>query len=157
MQELPGVERVLDRGEQAAVGIDHERSGDLVAISASDSWFTYYYWSDDNRAPDYARTVDIHRKPGYDPVELFVDPRLALPQVTVAATLAKKKLGFRYLMRVISLDATLVKGSHGRITDSLDAGPVLLSSEPDAAGDPIDATAVRDLLLSHVFDERVAR
>jgi predicted AlkP superfamily pyrophosphatase or phosphodiesterase len=157
LQGLPGVESVLDRSEQAAYGIDHERSGDLVAIATSDSWFTYYYWSDDDRAPDYARTVDIHRKPGYDPVELFVDPQLALPKVTVAATLAKKALGFRYLMKVISLDASLVRGSHGRITDSLDAGPVLLSSEPDAAGEPIDATSVRDLMLSHLFDERVAR
>ncbi len=157
LEGLPGVEHVLDRGGQAAYGIDHERSGDLVAIAESDSWFTYYYWNDDQRAPDYARTVDIHRKPGYDPVELFVDPRLALPKLTVAATLARKKLGFRYLMKVIALDATLVRGSHGRITDSLEAGPVLLSSEPDAAGDPIDATLVRDLILSHLFDEKVVR
>ena len=80
-------------------------------------------------APDYARTVDIHRKPGYDPAELFVDPALAAPKLTVAATLAKKALGFRYLMNVIPLDASLVKGSHGRITDSLDDGPLLISSQ----------------------------
>ena len=76
LERLPGVERVLDRREQAAIGLDHERSGELVAIAAADRWFTYYYWLDDARAPDYARTVDIHRKPGYDPAELFVDPAL---------------------------------------------------------------------------------
>ena len=41
------------------------------------SWFTYYYWLDDAKAPDFARCVDIHRKPGYDPAELFIDPEIA--------------------------------------------------------------------------------
>jgi predicted AlkP superfamily pyrophosphatase or phosphodiesterase len=151
LEQIPGVEMVLDRGAQAAFGLDHERSGELVAVSAADAWFTYYFWLDDRRAPDYARTVDIHRKPGYDPVELFLDPALPLPKVRVAATLAKKKLGFRYLMNVISLDASLVRGSHGRIPASLDDGPVLISSEVHAVAGPIQPTAVRDVILSHVF------
>ena len=115
------------------------------------AWFTYYYWLDDGRAPDYARTVDIHRKPGYDPAELFLDPTLSLPKLRIAATLAKKALGFRYLLEVIPLDATLVRGSHGRITDALDDGPVFISSEPGMSNDPIESTAVRDLILQHVF------
>jgi predicted AlkP superfamily pyrophosphatase or phosphodiesterase len=151
LQRVPGVEMVLDRAEQAAYGLDHERSGELVAVSSPDAWFTYYYWLDDQRAPDYARTVDIHRKPGYDPVELFLDPVLTFPKARVAATLARKALGFRYLMNVISLDATLVRGSHGRIPESLDDGPLLISSERDAVGEPIDATAVRDVILAHLF------
>lgn len=155
LQQVPGIEHVLDRGEQAAVGIDHERAGDLVAISAADKWFTYYFWLDDARAPDYARSVDIHRKPGYDPLELFVDPTITLPAAKVALTLAKKKLGFRYLMNVIPLDASLIKGSHGRPTDRLDDGPLFISSEAALASDvngPIAATAVRDLILRHLFD-----
>jgi predicted AlkP superfamily pyrophosphatase or phosphodiesterase len=152
VERLPGVERVLDRREQAPLGLDHERSGELVAIAAPDSWFTYYYWLDDDRAPDYARTVDIHRKPGYDPAELFVDPALRLPALKIAATLARKALGFRYLMDVIPLDATLVRGSHGRVTDSLDDGPLLISSEPNAVDGPIESTAVRDVMLAHLFD-----
>ena len=150
-----GVEQVIDRREQARFGIDHDRSGDLIAIAASDSWFTYYYWLDDERAPDFARTVDIHRKPGYDPVELFLDPALTLARPRIAATLARKALGFRYLMRVISLDATLVRGSHGRITDRLDDGPVFISSEKQAANGPLDATEVRGQILSHLFDGAV--
>jgi len=150
---VPGVERVLDRREQASIGLDHERSGDLVAISDASSWFTYYYWLNDDLAPDFARTVDIHRKPGYDPAELFLDPALPMPKLKVAWTLAKKKLGFRYLLEVIPLDATLVRGSHGRITDRLDDGPVCLSSEKDALAGTIDAAAVRDLVLSHLFDQ----
>jgi len=152
LSQMSGVERVLDRAEQAAHGLDHERSGELVAVSAVDSWFTYYYWLDDRRAPDYARTVDIHRKPGYDPAELLLDPGLSLPTVRIGATLARKALGFRYLMNVIPLDATLVGGSHGRIPESLDDGPVLISSEPDVVGEPLEATSVRDVILSHVFD-----
>jgi len=153
VSSVAGVERVFDRGEQRAIGLDHERSGDLVAISDASSWFTYYYWLADNRAPDFARTVDIHRKPGYDPVELFLDPGLPMPKLKVAWTLAKKALGFRYLMDVIPLDATLVRGSHGRITDRAEDGPVCLSSEASALAGPIDAVAVRDLVLSHLFDQ----
>jgi predicted AlkP superfamily pyrophosphatase or phosphodiesterase len=152
LAHLPGVEQVLDRSEQSRYGIDHQRSGELVVIAEPDSWFTYYYWTDDERAPDYARTVDIHRKPGYDPVELFIDPALTLPKLKVAATVARKKLGFRYLMKVIALDAALVHGSHGRVTDALEDGPVLLSSEAGAVAEPLAATAVRDVILSHLFD-----
>ena len=150
---VPGVERVLDRREQASIGLDHERSGELVAISDASSWFTYYYWLDDRRAPDFARTVDIHRKPGYDPAELFLDPSLPLPKLKIAWTLAKKMLGFRYLLEVIPLDATLVRGSHGRITDRLEDGPVCLSSEKHALEGTIEAAAIRDLMLSHLFDQ----
>jgi predicted AlkP superfamily pyrophosphatase or phosphodiesterase len=153
VRSIPGVDAVLDRREQRAIGLDHERSGELVAISARDKWFTYYFWLDDAKAPDYARTVDIHRKPGYDPVELFIDPKIAVPQLTVAATLAKKALGFRYLMNVIPLDASLVKGSHGRVTDALDDGPFVISSQRDGLGsDVIESTGVRDLILEHLFD-----
>jgi predicted AlkP superfamily pyrophosphatase or phosphodiesterase len=149
----PGIDIVLDRSEQRAYGLDHDRSGELVAISARDRWFTYYFWLDDAKAPDYARTVDIHRKPGYDPVELFVDPSLTAPKLKVAATLAKKALGFRYLMDVIPLDATLVKGSHGRVTESPYDGPLLISSQRDALQtEVIQSTAIRDLILTHLFD-----
>src|SRR5262245_61103666 len=63
---------VLGESEKRELGIDHPRAGDLIAIAPEDAWFTYYYWLDDERAPDFARTVDIHRKPGYDPAELFL-------------------------------------------------------------------------------------
>ena len=155
LQGVRGIEMVLDRAEQAAFGLDHERSGELVAIADSDAWFTYYYWLDDRKAPDYARTVDIHRKPGYDPAELFLDPSLVLPKAKVAAVLARKKLGFRYLMNVIPLDASLVRGSHGRITDRLEDGPLLVSSEKHAVDEPLASTSVRDLILSHLFDDVV--
>jgi predicted AlkP superfamily pyrophosphatase or phosphodiesterase len=153
LKSIPGVDAVLDKKEQRAIGLDHERSGELVAISDRDKWFTYYFWLDDAKAPDYARTVDIHRKPGYDPAELFVDPKIAMPQLTVATTLAKKALGFRYLMNVIPLDASLVKGSHGRVTDSLDDGPLLISSERDRVRkDAVESVEVRDLILDHLFN-----
>jgi predicted AlkP superfamily pyrophosphatase or phosphodiesterase len=127
---LPGVERVIDGEERRAAGLDHPRAGDLVAIARPNAWFTYYYWLDEKAEPDFARTVDIHRKPGYDPCELFVDPVLALPKIRIAFRLAQKKLGMRYRMDVIPLDANLVRGSHGRIPDDLRDGPVFLCSLP---------------------------
>jgi predicted AlkP superfamily pyrophosphatase or phosphodiesterase len=148
----PGIEMVLDRKEQRAYGLDHERSGELVAIANPRAWFTYYFWLNERRAPDYARTIDIHRKPGYDPAELFLDPTLALPKVRVAATLARKALGFRYLMNVIPIDATLVRGSHGRIPASPDEGAVLLSSERRIDRESLASTAVRDVILDHLFN-----
>lgn len=134
LANVAGIAQVLDDGGGlAANGLDHPRSGDLVLVAGRGAWFTYYYWLDDAAAPDFAPTVDIHRKPGYDPCELFVDPRLLAPKLRVALRLAQKKLGMRYLMDVIPLDAGLVRGSHGRLPeDSLD-GPVFLSSEPFGA------------------------
>ena len=89
------------------------RGGDFIAVAEPDAWFTYYFWDDDTLAPDYARTIDIHRKPGYDPCELFIDPALTAPKLRIAGFLLKKKLGIRGLLEVIPLDATLVRGSHG--------------------------------------------
>ena len=152
LRSLPGVERVLDEAGKRQVGLDHPRSGELVAIARADSWFTYYYFLDDARAPDFARTVDIHRKPGYDPVELFIDPALPLAKLRIAMRLAQKKLGMRYLMDVISLDATLVKGSHGRPTDDAQDGPLFITSAGELAGEgPVAAIDVKRLLLDHVF------
>jgi predicted AlkP superfamily pyrophosphatase or phosphodiesterase len=152
VESLPGVERVLDETDKAAYGLDHNRSGELVALSRADSWFSYYYWLDDDHAPDYARTVDIHRKPGYDPVELFLDPAIRVPQLSIGWRLAKRKFGARTLMDVIPLDASLVKGSHGRITDEAMDGPVLISSNAALlpAGDT-NATDVKRLILAHIF------
>jgi len=129
LAKLPGVARVLDREGQREFGLDHARAGDLVALSERDAWFTYYYWTDPAAEPDFARTVDIHRKPGYDPCELFLDPKIALPRLHVARRLAQKKLGLRYLMDVIPLDALLVRGSHGLLPATPEEGPVFLSSE----------------------------
>lgn len=152
LRSLPGVERVLDDAGKRELGLDHPRSGELVAISDARSWFTYYHFLDDDRAPDYARTVDIHRKPGYDPVELFVDPKLRLPKLRIATRLAQKTIGMRCLMDVISLDATLVHGSHGRPTDRAEDGPLFITTRPDLLGKgPVAATDVKSLLLEHVF------
>ena len=149
---LPGVECVLDRAEQRAFGLDHPRSGELVALARPDAWFTYYYWLDDRNAPDFARLVEIHRKPGYDPVELFLDPSIRVPKLALGWRLAKRALGFRALMDVIPLDAGLVKGSHGRLTDEPGAGPLFISSEPRLLPDgPVSAAGVKDAILAHVF------
>jgi predicted AlkP superfamily pyrophosphatase or phosphodiesterase len=153
LQGLAGVEAVWGEDDKRAHGLDHPRSGELVAVSTRDRWFSYPYWLDDARAPDFARTVDIHRKPGYDPVELFLDPAIAMPKLKIGGTLLRRKLGFRALLDVISLDASLVKGSHGRLTDSPDEGPLFITSDPSAlpAGDVIAAQQVKDTVLAHVF------
>ena len=153
LQRVPGVERVLDRSEQRDWHIAHDRAGELMAIAEPEAWFTYYYWLDDRKAPDFARTVDIHRKPGYDPVELVVDPAIRLPAVKVGWTLAKKMLGFRTLMNVIPLDASLIKGSHGRPSEPSDEGPLLVTRQTDLiAGDRLRSVDVASAILAHLRD-----
>lgn len=154
LSRTAGIERVLNRAEQSEFGIDHERSGELVVIAAAEAWFTYYFWLDDALAPDYARTIDIHRKPGYDPVELFLDPQLTFPKLRIARRLAQKLLGFRYYMDVIGLDASIVKGSHGRLPTperETTEGPVFVSSSRTIERDSIAMTQVKELLLKLQF------
>jgi predicted AlkP superfamily pyrophosphatase or phosphodiesterase len=152
LEETPGVARVLDRTDQRELQLDHERSGDLIVLAEPGAWFTYYYWLDDARAPDFARTVDIHRKPGYDPVELFLDPKLAAPKLKIAVKLAKRKLGFRALLDVIGLDAGIVKGSHGLAPrDPADGAMFATSDAGVLESEHVEPTAVRDLILRHIF------
>jgi len=129
VENTPGVELVLDREGKRQHKMHHSRSGELLLVADAKSWFTYYYWMDDAKAPDFARLVDIHRKPGYDPVEMFMNPADPLIKLKAGFKLLKKKLGFRYLMNVIPLDATLIKGSHGRISEDKSFHPVLISNQ----------------------------
>ncbi|MEU3271952.1 nucleotide pyrophosphatase/phosphodiesterase family protein [Saccharomonospora sp. NPDC006951] len=152
VEELTGVDEVLDRQAQARYGIDHERAGEFVAVAEPRAWFTYYYWLDDDRKPDFARGVEIHRKPGYDPAELFFDPEDKLVKLKAAANLVRKKAGLRYAMNVVPTDPAPVRGSHGRLPDSPADGPVLLCSDPAApatveSSGRLAGTDVRDLLL----------
>jgi len=150
LEKTSGVDKILGDTDKTAVGIAHPRAGDLIAVAAENSWFTYYYWLDDTYAPDFARTVDIHRKPGYDPVELFLDPEIPAVKLKVAWRLLQKKLGFRMLMDVISLDATLVKGSHGRRPADKKDWPVFITSQPEILGaKEIESTDVFQILLRH--------
>ncbi|GLW07152.1 alkaline phosphatase family protein [Microtetraspora sp. NBRC 13810] len=144
IRELPGVDELLDQAGKAKYGLDHERAGDLVAVAEPDAWFTYYYWLSDDRAPDFARLVDIHRKPGYDPAELFMNPADPLVKARAGYALARKALGFRYTMPVVPLDPAPVRGSHGRLPDAAADGPVLLGPFDRAA---YDATEVKGLLV----------
>jgi predicted AlkP superfamily pyrophosphatase or phosphodiesterase len=153
LESLPGVERVYDVAEQRTLGLDHPRSGELIAMADARSWFTYYYWNDDKRAPDFARTVEIHRKPGYDPVELFLDPAIPAPKLAIGKRLLMRKLGFRNLMDVIPLDASLVRGSHGRVTDRTEDGPLIITDRAGLLGkNSFAATDVKSLLLDAVFN-----
>ena len=147
LEATPGIEQVLDKQQQTAWRIAHERSGDFVVIAEADTWFSYYFWLDDALAPDYARTVDIHRKPGYDPVEMFLDPTLTWPVVSVGWRLFKKKLGLRTLMDVIPLDASLIKGSHGRLPEDPEQGAILITPwQPSSATTAM--TDIYSLLIS---------
>jgi predicted AlkP superfamily pyrophosphatase or phosphodiesterase len=140
LEKTSGIDQVLGLEEKRTAGIDHSRAGDLIAIAQPHAWFSYYYWKDDARAPDFARTVDIHRKPGYDPVELFLDPAIKLPMLKIGTRLLKKKLGFRMLMDVIPLDAGLVKGSHGRIPADQREFPLLIANPNLIAQDTLRST-----------------
>lgn len=152
-EETPGVEQVLDRAEQRAADLDHDRAGDLICIAKPGAWFTYYYWLTDTHAPDFARTVEIHRKPGYDPAELFIDPAIRSPKLALAWRLLKKSLGFRTLMDVIPLDATLVRGTHGRVDNPPEHRPVIMTSFDAPVlrdRETIPCTDVHSLIVDHI-------
>jgi predicted AlkP superfamily pyrophosphatase or phosphodiesterase len=151
LEKQSGIGEVLDGPTKRARGLDHARAGDLIVVAGEGAWFTYYYWEDDQVAPDFARTVDIHRKPGYDPVELFLDPALPLVKGRIAWRLLQKRFGFRMLMDVVPLDASLVKGSHGRKPDSEWEWPLFITSRSDLMSKPvIESTAVSELLRKHI-------
>lgn len=154
---VSGVERVLNRPDQHSLGINHRRSGDLVLVAESAYWFSYPYWLDDRCAPDFARTVDIHRKPGYDPLELFIDPTITAPRLKIAWKLLRRRLGQRTLLDVIPLDTSLVRGSHGRVDQPPDAAPVLITHQhrpgpADDLPDELPSRAVHNVILDHLFD-----
>jgi len=130
VEDTPGIAEILDDTGKRAAHIDHPRAGELVVVAEPDAWFTYYYWLDDRKAPDFSRCVDIHRKPGYDPAELFLDPQIPAVKLKILWRLLQKKLGFRMLMDVIPLDATLVKGSHGCRPARKADWPVLITDQP---------------------------
>jgi len=151
LKNTPGIAHVYSGDARKIVNLDHERSGDVIAVAEPDAWFTYYYWLDDAKAPDFARTVDIHRKPGYDPAELFIDPKLKFAKLKIAKKLFARKLGFRNLLDVIPLDATLVKGSHGIAPrDPLDGAMLATSESSLLDADHIEPTDVMRLILAHL-------
>ena len=153
LEKTPGIAEVWDSARQTAARLAHPRAGDFIAVAQPHAWFTYYYWLHDRYAPDFARTVDIHRKPGYDPVELFLDPALPFPKLKIAWRLLQKKLGLRMLMDVIPLDATLVKGSHGRRPADPQDWPVLITQAPNVLSTPqIESTDVFNILLRLAAD-----
>lgn len=151
LEELPGVDRVLAGAERQAVQLDHPRSGELVVLAKENSWLAYPFWLDDRLAPDYARCVAIHHKPGFDPCELFFDPKLWFPKGRAFVRLLQKQLGFRARFDVIPLDGSLVRGSHGLpASDPLDQ-PLLIVDDAALLRQPHDSalpmTAVRNLIL----------
>ena len=150
LTSIEGVATVLGEEEKRTLGIDHSRAGDLIAVAEENAWFTYYYWANDLRAPDFARAVDIHRKPGYDPVELFFDPAIRNPTAYVGWRLLKKKLGFRMLMDVVPLDATLVKGSHGCRPKLQSDWPILIAP-PDLVPAHVESTDVYHVIRRAVL------
>ena len=153
LESLDGVASVLDGAGKHEVGLDHPRSGELVALAAPDRWFSYYWWLDDDVAPDFARTVDIHRKPGYDPMELFFDPAIRLPKLRVAGRLAARALGQRNLMDLTPISGTsIVRGSHGLINQAEADCPVVISNEAALLpSGTVAATEFKALLLDHIF------
>lgn len=132
LEAVPGIAKVVSPEE---LDLHHPRAGELIALTEPDAWFAYYYWLDQNRAPDFATSVDIHRKPGYDPCELFMSSKLR-----AGARLLQKKLGFRYRMDVVPLEPTMVRGSHG-LANAPNDGALIIG--PDA---PTDMLHFKDYL-----------
>ncbi len=153
LQSVKGVEKVLSDNEIVDAKLNHHRCGDLVVIADANSWFTYYFWLDDKKAPDYARMVDIHKKPGYDPVEMLINPKDKLVLLKVAWKLLKKKLGFRTVLDIIPIDANLIKGSHGRIPEDKVDYPIFITNNKEKIEkENIEPTEVCAILEQHILN-----
>ncbi len=151
LEKIPGIARVLHGESRRAAHLDHARAGDIVCLSAADRWFAYGWWHDDRRAPDYARTVDIFKKPGYDPCELFIDPARPFLAARLVAKLALRKLGVRVLLDPTPLDTKLVRGSHGLADVPRGFDPVLLGELPEQFSEAeLPMSAVHDAILAAV-------
>ncbi len=147
-----GVSRVYAGAARRDVALDHPHAGEVVAYSDHDAWFAYPYWLNDRQEPDFARTVDIHRKPGYDPCELLIDPTIRVPKLHLARRLIQKKLGFRTLFDVTPLDAALIRGSHGVPATDPDACPILIGDGPEPPA-RLHTTDARNLILRALFPD----
>jgi predicted AlkP superfamily pyrophosphatase or phosphodiesterase len=160
LARVPGVERTLSGAARREAGLDHPRSGEIVCVAAPRRWFAYGWWLDDRRAPDYARTVDIHRKPGYDPLELLFDPARPAVEARAMGALALRKAGFRTLLETVPLDASLIRGSHGRLEESPADRPVIIADQALLPDRELRAADVHDAILRAVAGaagERAAR
>ncbi|MEH6406332.1 MAG: alkaline phosphatase family protein, partial [Leeuwenhoekiella sp.] len=153
LKNVPGIEQVLSDEDLVSAQINNDRCGDIVVVADANSWFTYYFWNDDEKAPDYARMVDIHKKPGYDPVELVTDPADKFVMPKVGWKLLKKKIGFRTVLNIIPLDAKLIKGSHGRKPEHIDDYPICISNKKNSlTKSPLEAIEVFDIIKNHVLN-----
>lgn len=151
LEEIPGVETVLNDEGKKKYRLNHERAGELVAIAEPDTWFTYYYWLDDQKAPDFAPTVAIHTKPGYDPAELLMDPNITFPKLKAGFRLLQKKFGFRYTMDLIPTDGSGIKGSHGRLASSDLTGPMISTRQTGLLpGNSLEPTDVFEVIYNHL-------
>jgi predicted AlkP superfamily pyrophosphatase or phosphodiesterase len=155
LKKYPEIDLVLDKNDQVEFNLNHERSGDLVVVAKKEFWFSYYFWKNDKKAPDFARIVDIHNKPGYDPVELFTDPKKKFMAGRIGWKLLRKKLGFRTLLNVIPLNANLVKGSHGAVNISDEYYPLFIRKEESTNNEKgnkyLEPTTICNLILDHIF------
>lgn len=151
LRGVPGVASVHHGADQlAALGLNHPRSGEIVVLGQQQAWFAYPFWDDDALAPDYARAVAIHHKPGYDPAELFFDPKLMFPKLRAARRLVQKKLGFRTIFDLVPLDASIVRGSHGLRSGDVADKPILIGHGTKPAAKVLPMTAVREVLLERM-------
>ena len=150
LRSIEGVDRVFGPEDLASIGLDHPRTGQLFVLANSDSWFAYPYWLDESQAPDFARCVAIHDKPGHDPVEMFLGEG---GKAKVMKRLLQTKLGLRTTMDVISTDASLIRGSHGRLPESPDDSPILITDWNHDSSETMPMTEFKSLILDQVHQD----
>ncbi len=146
LQALSNIGQLFVGEQRAEIHLDHPRSGEIIALAAPDAWFAYPFWLDNRLAPDYARCVAIHQKPGFDPCELFFDPAIRWPKVRVARKLLQSSVGLRMMLDVVPIDPTIVRGSHG-LRAKEDCNRPLWIGGPHNSG-PISMATFRDAVLN---------
>jgi predicted AlkP superfamily pyrophosphatase or phosphodiesterase len=151
LEAVSGVREVFDTAAQVDLGIDHPRSGELIATSTPRAFFSYPYWFEANKQPDFADCVAVFDKIGTDTCELFLKPGLA-GKLHTAKRLAQLGLGLKVPFDIVDTNDANVRGARRIARNDPQRGAAAISSWNLGRTGPVPMEDLKDLILARMFD-----
>jgi predicted AlkP superfamily pyrophosphatase or phosphodiesterase len=150
LEATSGVKEVLDRAAQAPLGIDHARSGELIAVSTPQAFFSYPYWLDEKKTPDFADCIAIFDKVGTDTCELFLKPGLA-GKLHLAKRFAQLGAQLKVPYNIIDTDDRNVRGARRIARDDPQRGAAAIASWDLGRKGVVPMEDLKSLVLERMF------